>query len=475
MSSVTSFKTIGDKVVQLIVSKHQSKSKIERSMYIARMVDIVCCGVVMLHDGRVFETLPGAYQDCLDGILRINYDSNTIYLKTLQSRVNKLVKRGWKNTINVAKVIKEIEGNRAKAKRKALRQTASLKRKKRPAVTDSNEVKSQMFVYNKEQKHPMGGYMEEISAQEVARHYDSAEHCVSTIHNIAMEKKLNVRVQTTPVGNINYGTLDGATSYIVHKELQKYRKRGSQIIGKGVKTVRSPRPASPYNPPTDSKHIASSKGLWKLRDFPSGPVEHDESVLSTKPGKTGIDITDGSEFGISFTDSSGVACRTTPPDLAESTMDERLNKPIKQKKSGLKFRSSLHHPSKEPQVWVKTGRIEGKWKPEEGGSSWNPAITVRKIDPEEMEGAVLTNLKNVGKKFKMPHPEEDPEAIIETSEVSEIEFQVQNEYGNTSNSFKIEVDAEAANIIRKEFEGMPQEERLQMVYKLVDQQNDREV
>lgn len=117
MSNLSIFRTINGNEVQLITSKKTGKSPIDNALYVARMVDIICCGVVVTHDGRVFEVVKGAYADCKNRVLRLNKNSDTLFTGTLSSRVNKLVERGWKNTIDIEKEVKRIEADRAKRRK----------------------------------------------------------------------------------------------------------------------------------------------------------------------------------------------------------------------------------------------------------------------------------------------------------------------------------------------------------------------
>lgn len=93
--------------VQLIVTNEKNyDDSTPGTIYLAKMVDIVCCGVVMFFNSDIFEVIGGAYEDCKRGILRLNEKSKLINESTLEKRINKLVKRGWKNTIDIEKALK---------------------------------------------------------------------------------------------------------------------------------------------------------------------------------------------------------------------------------------------------------------------------------------------------------------------------------------------------------------------------------
>ncbi len=222
MSSVSSFETTGGKTVQLITSKYQDRDPLQSAIYVARMVDIVCCGVVMLSDGRVFEAVPGAYQDCIDGVLRINKCSDTIYLDALGFRVEKLIGRGWKNTIDVNKVIRGIEEEREKAKKRELRLIEL--RNKRTALPPIEGLKEYNFLYNKSDKTPIsGGYMQEVTKYQIDSMFSGNPiECVRTLEAIASNIHVNVRVKQTPIGNVYYELANGEQAYRFQRRLQQF-------------------------------------------------------------------------------------------------------------------------------------------------------------------------------------------------------------------------------------------------------------
>lgn len=117
IGDIVSYQTINGSVVQLI------KSEDSDPWHLARIVDIKCCGVVMSADGRVFEVLPGAKEDCEERKLRFNTFSDEMHIDTLNSRVEKLVARGWENEMNVAA---EVKAFKKKCNRKARKHMSKL-------------------------------------------------------------------------------------------------------------------------------------------------------------------------------------------------------------------------------------------------------------------------------------------------------------------------------------------------------------
>jgi hypothetical protein len=220
--NVSSFETTGGKIVQLITSKYQDRDPLQSAIYVARMVDIVCCGVIMLCDGRVFEVVPGAHQDCVDGVLRINKNSDTINLDSLRLRVDKLVNRGWKNTIDIRRVTKEIEDKREKAKKKEQR-LAELRSKKNN-VDPVEGLKEFNFMFDRsDQKLVPGGYMQEIPKRQIESMFaGNSMSCVKLLELFASKEGINLRVKQTPLGNIFFDAANAQQAYKIQRRLQKH-------------------------------------------------------------------------------------------------------------------------------------------------------------------------------------------------------------------------------------------------------------
>ncbi len=75
----------------------------EGIMNLVHNVDLLCSGIIMDINGKVTEVLPGAVKDCENRELNLNkeIDRKLIDVKVLRNRIQKLVKRGWKNNINI--------------------------------------------------------------------------------------------------------------------------------------------------------------------------------------------------------------------------------------------------------------------------------------------------------------------------------------------------------------------------------------
>ena len=107
---LTAFKTLGNKTVQIITPSTVKSSPFRTIVHFAKQVDIICCGLILTNESRVFEIVPDAYEDCKKGILRLNNLSNNIInFEHFQARIEKLTARGWINNINMAQAVRNIK------------------------------------------------------------------------------------------------------------------------------------------------------------------------------------------------------------------------------------------------------------------------------------------------------------------------------------------------------------------------------
>jgi len=137
ISQINSYRGVDDAVVQIMKTKKPktiqgvNPNSFDDLVQVARMVDIVCCGVVMDKDGHVFEVVENAHDDCLNRVLNINpvVVDETLKVDNLEERVNRLVERGWTSNIPLDELRTEVEElkvaaeKRAKAKRKRMRKS----------------------------------------------------------------------------------------------------------------------------------------------------------------------------------------------------------------------------------------------------------------------------------------------------------------------------------------------------------------
>ena len=109
---IMTFKTLGNKTVQIIILSPTDDDPFQTVTTMVKQVDIVCCGVILTNDNKVFEVVPNAYKDCKKHVLHLN---NACYVKDIENfkqRIEKLSERGWINEININKVIRTVNRKR---------------------------------------------------------------------------------------------------------------------------------------------------------------------------------------------------------------------------------------------------------------------------------------------------------------------------------------------------------------------------
>lgn len=117
-SSVHYVTTNGSKV-NLVLSPKRSHESFENALYVARSVDFICCGIIMLPDGRVFEVIPEAYKDCTEGIIRINQKLDSALIGNISVRIENAKTAGWEIDDSVSKDVKRISIIADRAKKKS--------------------------------------------------------------------------------------------------------------------------------------------------------------------------------------------------------------------------------------------------------------------------------------------------------------------------------------------------------------------
>ena len=109
---IMTFKTLGNKTVQIIILEPTGDDPFQTVTTMVKQVDIVCCGVILTNDNKVFEVVPNAYKECKKHVLHLN---NTCYVKDIENfkqRIEKLSERGWINEIDINKVIRTVNRRR---------------------------------------------------------------------------------------------------------------------------------------------------------------------------------------------------------------------------------------------------------------------------------------------------------------------------------------------------------------------------
>jgi hypothetical protein len=94
---ITSFETFYDVSAQIIVGQETEHdlSPFDASLRVTRGVDFSICSMAMDYQGRVFETMRGAWDDCKNKVLRVVRSESNINYGALIERSEKYIKRGY--------------------------------------------------------------------------------------------------------------------------------------------------------------------------------------------------------------------------------------------------------------------------------------------------------------------------------------------------------------------------------------------
>lgn len=120
IDDIYSFVTNNGRIVQLICSDTSGDP-----LKVVRACDFICCGAVMHPGGDVVEILSGALSDCKEKVLRLNPLIKVTDISILRERIDKMVKRGWRNLIDIDAVEKAAHSAKRKADRRNRRSTAT--------------------------------------------------------------------------------------------------------------------------------------------------------------------------------------------------------------------------------------------------------------------------------------------------------------------------------------------------------------
>lgn len=115
ISGVKTYLNDSGSSVQIIAAHSYTGMKVQGVdtgvLDIVTNVDIVACGVLSDLYGNILEIVPGAVKDCEERVLNFNYEikATPTSIERLKERIEKFVKRGWKNNIDISN-IKLVEG-----------------------------------------------------------------------------------------------------------------------------------------------------------------------------------------------------------------------------------------------------------------------------------------------------------------------------------------------------------------------------
>jgi hypothetical protein len=109
IKTISNFATFGGKKVQIISSPNNSGDSFEDALEVVRGVDFSCCAIAADIKGQIFETVKGAYDDCIAKRLRIIRTKDELSVVSLKRRINKYIGRGFTPVEDYADLILELE------------------------------------------------------------------------------------------------------------------------------------------------------------------------------------------------------------------------------------------------------------------------------------------------------------------------------------------------------------------------------
>ena len=154
IDKMVTFQTVNDNRVQIVQSKAMTGDRLEDALEVVRKVDFTFCGMAVDMYGRMLETIPHAYSDCRQRVIRIQDYQPRIVHAQLKARILKYVRRGWSLTMSIDQAM----ANLSKAKAVHYAENLGKKSKKKK----SKPVSSSSFFRVK--KHPSGGYVLETKS-----------------------------------------------------------------------------------------------------------------------------------------------------------------------------------------------------------------------------------------------------------------------------------------------------------------------
>lgn len=149
VDDTTSFLTFDNAKVQLIRARPSKMTGFKAALQVAREVDLVCCGFIMDKYGRVFEVIEGAYDDCINKVLRFNKTARIMVPDDLKVRVAKLKERGWASKISISR-LRKMEEKAAAARRSE--EERMLRTKKKEGRKNIQQIRSWLSVSSEDKR-----------------------------------------------------------------------------------------------------------------------------------------------------------------------------------------------------------------------------------------------------------------------------------------------------------------------------------
>lgn len=109
---ITTFKTLGNKTVQIIVLDSVTDDLFQVVVTLSKHSSMVCNGVILTSDNKVFEVTPNAYADCKNHVLNFNTAGYAANVGALKLHIKDLCDCGWIDKINMNTVSRITKRNK---------------------------------------------------------------------------------------------------------------------------------------------------------------------------------------------------------------------------------------------------------------------------------------------------------------------------------------------------------------------------
>jgi len=286
-----SFETFDNARVQLIRSIVNPVRDHEDPLFmpldLARGADIRCCSLAANALGKIFELVDGAYIDCKDRVLRANKMKDPDRFSNIEVRVKKLVDRGWKSKINIAKI-------REQAKK--LADKLEKEQKSKGKSTADGPWKDLGFILEADNKR--GGYLLGINRDLSDSIRIDIRHLISDYNKMysdAGKRKMKELVPRDPsYYRYHVSSLSDVHRFADHIKAHKQRLQGSSnLISSKTMQLRGKKKSPTKNLSSYAKYVQkmespneedSDLSRVELADPYEAPTEHSHAIYATSDG-----------------------------------------------------------------------------------------------------------------------------------------------------------------------------------------------
>jgi len=202
---MVAFEAVNGARVQIMETRKMSGDRLEDALEIVRKVDFTFCGMAVDMYGRMLETIPHAYDDCKQRVIRIKEYQHRTSPDAMKTRIQKYLKRGWSLTMSIDQAMLNLD----KAKREFLKKKVSKPKHKKY----KKKVSSALYVENQASQSI-------IKSEQRLSKAITASLVADLVRNVARTNfNIELRVGVNKEGGLDFGTVKnskGLSSTIAH-------------------------------------------------------------------------------------------------------------------------------------------------------------------------------------------------------------------------------------------------------------------